>query len=245
MRHSALLILGVSTVALAAPVTSQAAPTRTEADFVCELTGVCGAAQAATGEAIDAPETKGFSLGRKSSAPGADERAAPQTKAFSVGRKTSGSTSASSSTTRSLPVAGRPVATPARAANRVASRRAATPAPTDRFALGRTNLRLEFLLGSAQLTSQAREEAKVFARSLQLPALASKRFRIEGHTDASGVRATNVALSERRASAVADFLATQGVARDRLDVRGVGPDEPLPGRRATDPNNRRVEAQVL
>ncbi len=242
MRRSALLILGVSTVALAAPGLAQDAPTRTEADYVCELTGVCGAAKAGPDEAIDAPETKGFSLGRRSPAAGADERAAPQTKAFSVGRKT---TPSSSSATRSVPVAGRPAATPARATNRVASRRPESRPSTDRFSVGRSNLRLEFLVGSAQLTPQAREEAKVFARSLQLPELASKRFRIEGHTDASGVRATNVALSERRAAAVADFLATQGVARDRLEVRGVGPDQPLPGRRATDPNNRRVEAQVL
>ena len=91
----------------------------------------------------------------------------------------------------------------------------------------RMDLRVSFLLGSAQLTDQAREEAKVFATALQLPELAAKRFRIEGHTDSSGSRALNLDLSKRRAQAVADYLASLGVNSARLEVRGYGPDKPL------------------
>jgi outer membrane protein OmpA-like peptidoglycan-associated protein len=55
----------------------------------------------------------------------------------------------------------------------------------------------------------------------------------------------NLDLSKRRAAAVVDYLNGLGVGRDRLDIRGYGPDRPLPGHRPTSPDNRRVEAKLL
>ena len=49
-------------------------------------------------------------------------------------------------------------------------------------------------------------------------------------------------LSQRRAQAVADYLVSQGIAANRLEVRGYGFDRPLPGKNAAAPENRRVEA---
>lgn len=106
----------------------------------------------------------------------------------------------------------------------------------------RVNLRLAFDTGSARLTPDAMAQAGVFARALMLPQLVTMHFRIEGHTDSVGSRAMNMDLSQRRAQAVADFLVGMGVGRDRLDVRGYGFDQPLPGTRASDGENRRVEA---
>jgi outer membrane protein OmpA-like peptidoglycan-associated protein len=106
----------------------------------------------------------------------------------------------------------------------------------------RVNLRLNFETGSATLTAAARAQAQVFARSLLMPQLRTMRFLIEGHTDSVGVRARNIDLSQRRAQTLADFLAAAGVARDRLVVRGYGPDRPLPGLPSTAGENRRVEA---
>jgi len=106
----------------------------------------------------------------------------------------------------------------------------------------RVNLRLSFETGSARLTPTAEAEARVFGQSLLLPQLANMRFRIEGHTDSTGSRAGNLALSQRRAQSVADFLVAMGVPRDRLQVQGYGPDRPLPGTRASAGENRRVEA---
>ena len=97
----------------------------------------------------------------------------------------------------------------------------------------RVNLRLSFESGSAKLTGAAKAEARVFAQSLLLPQLVNMRFRIEGHTDSIGGRARNLGLSQRRAQSVADFLVALGVARDRLEVTGYGPDRPLPGTRAS------------
>ena len=52
----------------------------------------------------------------------------------------------------------------------------------------------------------------------------------------------NMRLSRERAQAVADYLVSQGIERGRLEVRGFGYDQPLPGRRSSAPENRRVEA---
>jgi outer membrane protein OmpA-like peptidoglycan-associated protein len=107
---------------------------------------------------------------------------------------------------------------------------------------GRVDLSLSFGLGSAALSPAAQAQIRAFAEALQRPQLATMRVAIEGHTDSSGSRATNISLSQRRAQAVADYLVSQGVARNRLDVRGFGYDRPLEGTRASDPENRRVEA---
>jgi outer membrane protein OmpA-like peptidoglycan-associated protein len=80
---------------------------------------------------------------------------------------------------------------------------------------------------------------------LLVPDLAARRFRIEGHTDSSGSRAANIELSKRRAQAVADLVSSLGVQPARLEVRGYGPDRPLPGHAASSPDNRRVEARLL
>lgn len=127
--------------------------------------------------------------------------------------------------------------TPARrpGRNQAAARRPAGPGQ-------RVNLRLTFETGSAALTGAARMQAERFAEALKRPQLQNLRFQIEGHTDSVGSRASNVALSQRRAQSVADFLIGAGVPRDRLLVRGYGPDRPLPGLRTTAGENRRVEA---
>ena len=68
-----------------------------------------------------------------------------------------------------------------------------------------------------------------------------------GHTDSTGSDAYNQALSERRASAVADYLSTRGVQSARLASRGYGESQPkasnvdAAGRSA----NRRVEIRVV
>jgi outer membrane protein OmpA-like peptidoglycan-associated protein len=66
------------------------------------------------------------------------------------------------------------------------------------------------------------------------------RFVIEGHTDASGPEDYNLALSDKRASAVVDFLADHGVDRSRLQSIGYGESRLA---NLNDPNaaeNRRV-----
>lgn len=69
---------------------------------------------------------------------------------------------------------------------------------------------------------------------------------IIGHTDSTGGYQYNVALSQRRAQSVANYLMAQGVNATRLSTSGVGPDQPVasnstPTGRA---QNRRVEINL-
>jgi outer membrane protein OmpA-like peptidoglycan-associated protein len=70
---------------------------------------------------------------------------------------------------------------------------------------------------------------------------------VEGHTDSQGDTAYNLALSERRAHAVADHLIARGVARDRLRVEGLGESRPIAPNdtQAGRQQNRRVEVLVI
>ena len=50
---------------------------------------------------------------------------------------------------------------------------------------------------------------------------------IEGHADERGTREYNLALGARRASAVQDFLVSQGVAPNRLRTVTYGKERPI------------------
>jgi OOP family OmpA-OmpF porin len=50
---------------------------------------------------------------------------------------------------------------------------------------------------------------------------------IEGHTDSIGTEAYNLALSDRRAKAVFDYLTSRGVNPDRLKSKGFGESQPV------------------
>jgi len=70
-------------------------------------------------------------------------------------------------------------------------------------------------------------------------------YSIAGHTDLSGPRARNIALSRERAEAVANFLVqSKGIGPERLQFAGFGPDEPIDPQRPYDPSNRRVTFYV-
>lgn len=66
---------------------------------------------------------------------------------------------------------------------------------------------------------------------------------VVGHTDSTGPEAYNQGLSERRAQAVVDYLAGQGVSSDRMTASGMGETSPIAdnGTREGRARNRRVE----
>ena len=68
-------------------------------------------------------------------------------------------------------------------------------------------------------------------------------MRVEGHTDNVGQKAANLALSERRAAAVVDWLTRHGVARTRLISLGMGDSSPVADNGSEEGRslNRRVE----
>lgn len=214
MRKLALaLLVGAMTVApYAAYSQEEAAPTAD--DFVCALAGDC-ADEAEDSEATPAGEPR-----------------VSATRGFSLSRTTPS----------------RPKATPSNNRQRSASqqrpqqRTTSAASQQQQQQQGRVDLRLAFASGSSLLDANAQARLQAFAEALKRPQLANVRVRIEGHTDSSGGRSVNQTLSQRRAQAVADFLTSQGIEAARLEVRGFGYDRPLPGRRASDGANRRVEA---
>jgi outer membrane protein OmpA-like peptidoglycan-associated protein len=70
---------------------------------------------------------------------------------------------------------------------------------------------------------------------------------VTGHTDSTGSKDYNYNLSNRRASSVANYLATRGVTQSRLISQGMGPDEPIASNdsEAGRAQNRRVELQIV
>ena len=50
---------------------------------------------------------------------------------------------------------------------------------------------------------------------------------IEGHADERGTREYNLALGERRANAVKDYLMTYGISADRISVISYGKERPV------------------
>ena len=73
-----------------------------------------------------------------------------------------------------------------------------------------------------------------------------ERFRVVGHTDAVGNHAYNQRLSLMRAKEVKRHLVNDcGIAEERLEAIGVGPDYLYDPDDPRSPDNRRVEFQAL
>ncbi len=74
---------------------------------------------------------------------------------------------------------------------------------------------------------------------------ASVAVRLEGHADERGSREYNMALGEKRANAVRDFLVTQGVNGSSLEVVSFGEEQPAAtgSDEASWAQNRRVEVK--
>jgi len=104
---------------------------------------------------------------------------------------------------------------------------------------------ITFALNSADLNSQ-------FFSALEGVGVVLKEYNktvieVAGHTDSSGSDQYNQQLSQRRAQAVASYLASQGVKNERLITVGAGEAHPVAsndteqGRAA----NRRVELTIV
>jgi outer membrane protein OmpA-like peptidoglycan-associated protein len=228
LKMRAITMISVAAFAVATTAASaQVKATRTPAEIVCELTGDCTAFEAEEGQKLDKPEEAGFSLYR----PGTKANSAkPAAAAKSTAPKAA---SASSGAVAPKAAGAKPKQKPALAS----AKKPAAPAK----ARSGLDMMISFNLGSAEMTPQGRAEAEQFAKALKDPQLASKRFVIEGHTDAIGDRSYNMQLSQERAEAVAAYLSSLGIDRDRLVTKGYGFDKPLPGTPARSAENRRVE----
>ncbi|MBP5369051.1 MAG: OmpA family protein [Bacteroidales bacterium] len=73
------------------------------------------------------------------------------------------------------------------------------------------------------------------------------KLEISGHTDSSGSKEHNKALSEKRANSVVEWLEAHGINKARLTARGAGDSEPAASNATEDGRkaNRRVEMKIL
>ena len=107
-------------------------------------------------------------------------------------------------------------------------------AKTILFDTGKATIKFE----SAEILNQIINVLKKYPNS---------RFRIEGHTDNTGKRAKNIELSQNRADAVKIYLIQGGIASDRLESVGYGPDKPIASNKNKKGRalNRRVEINLI
>lgn len=158
----------------------------------------------------------------------ATEQARPESRGFSIARRTSATAPASGSRERLI--------------ERPASRSGESGTMKANLATsGRSNAAITFVAGSAEMTEQGKRQALQFLAAIKSPALAGKRFDVNGYTDASGNAAANRVLSQRRAQSVVDFLVAKGANRAQLSAHGYGADKLLDPSNPSSAANRRVE----
>ena len=97
-----------------------------------------------------------------------------------------------------------------------------------------------FDFDQSNLKADVREELDIVASVLKLTGAS---VRLEGHADERGTREYNLALGERRANAVRNYLTAQGVDRNKLEVISYGEEKPADpaSNEGAWAQNRRVE----
>ncbi|WP_345974276.1 OmpA family protein [Sulfurimonas sp. HSL3-7] len=105
-------------------------------------------------------------------------------------------------------------------------------------------LMLTFTLRSSDIRDESYPEVKAFAEFLKENT--QYKAEIVGHTDSTGKKAYNMALSQARANAVKEALIKEGVAASRLKSRGRGEFDPIADNRTQEGRqaNRRIEVKL-
>ena len=103
---------------------------------------------------------------------------------------------------------------------------------------------IEFDSGKATLTPSGETILNEMAAALQK--VRGKKVEVIGHTDNTGLRESNLALSQARAEAVRTYLAGKGISQDMVMVSGQGPDRPVAENNSADgrARNRRIEFRI-
>lgn len=110
---------------------------------------------------------------------------------------------------------------------------------------GRVALQVNFATDQADVLPDSLPQIDEIVALLEAdPAL---RLAIEGHTDDTGPAARNRTLAQARAEAVVALVVARGIAADRLEAAGYGPDRPVADNATEDgkAQNRRVELVSL
>ena len=85
--------------------------------------------------------------------------------------------------------------------------------------------RVFFATNKSTLTTAARDVLRKQAAYMRKKK--DLTFSVEGHADERGTREYNLALGERRANAVKDYLMTYGISGNRINVISYGKERPV------------------
>ncbi len=104
---------------------------------------------------------------------------------------------------------------------------------------------LEFLSGKDIIKDDSFESLELLAELLVEKT--EWKLQIAGHTDNVGKESTNLALSKKRSLAVASFMESRGVPKERLVTKWFGESQPIADNATTEgkQKNRRVEMEVI
>jgi len=102
-----------------------------------------------------------------------------------------------------------------------------------------------FAHGSSNLLASAKDRLDQVAAAL-IDSSETTPITIQGFTDSTGSDQKNLQLSQARAEAVRDYLASKGVSQDLIQAEGMGESNPVASNQTAEgrANNRRVEIIV-
>jgi OOP family OmpA-OmpF porin len=106
------------------------------------------------------------------------------------------------------------------------------------------NRTIEFESGKATLTPDGRAVLDEMIKAMLQ--IKGRKVEIIGHTDNTGLRATNLGLSQARAEAVKAYMSSHGIDGDLLTPFGQGSDRPVASNDTADgrARNRRIEFRI-
>lgn len=104
-----------------------------------------------------------------------------------------------------------------------------------------------FRFDSAELTAEAQAILDTNFRWLSRPQNSELRFVLEGHTDDRGSEEYNLALGDRRAEVVREYLVRKGIAPSRIETVSIGEERPFVSGSTEEAysQNRRTEFVLL
>ena len=139
-----------------------------------------------------------------------------------------------------------PQPSPAPGANETAATPAADPA-AEAAARARAILAIPVYFGYDRAELEAEARAKLDEKIQVLLADRALRIRVEGHTDDRGSDEYNLALGQRRATAVQRYLVQRQIGADRIDIVTLGEERPncMDASESCWRTNRRAEFVVI
>jgi outer membrane protein OmpA-like peptidoglycan-associated protein len=103
---------------------------------------------------------------------------------------------------------------------------------------------ITFNTGSTELSPAAQFNLDKLAGSFRQ--YGDNNIEVTGHTDSVGSNASNIELSQKRAISVGKYLIGQGIDKNRIQVYGAGPSQPIASNSSEEgrAQNRRVEIKL-